>query len=142
MRERGKAEVAMTMNELQATDALFGKLVMLLRMMTLQARMFGFSCLLAVSGDDIWCHLLSVPEMTSVQPVLFVCIFSFCFVFGYLKYTMWDHQIFTERHSQKPSKIYLESICLVQAKRRILQHSSHFLHGEPCQSIWQNTLLS
>lgn len=52
MRERGKAEVAMTMNEVQATDALFGKLIMLLRMMTLQARMFGFSCLLAVSRDE------------------------------------------------------------------------------------------
>lgn len=52
MRQTGKAEVAMTMNELQATDALFGKLVMLLRMMTLQARMFGFSGLLAVSRDE------------------------------------------------------------------------------------------
>lgn len=52
MREKGKAEVAMTMNELQATDALFGKLVMLQRTMTLQTRMLRFSCLLAVSRDE------------------------------------------------------------------------------------------
>lgn len=82
MREKGEPGVAMTMNELQATDALFGKLVMLLRMMTLQARVFGFSCLWQSVGMNIWCHLLRVPEMTSVQPVLFV-FFSFCFVFGY-----------------------------------------------------------
>ena len=40
MRGQGKAEVAMTVKELQATDALSGQLVMLLGMMTLQACMF------------------------------------------------------------------------------------------------------
>lgn len=43
MRGQGKAEVVMTVNELQATDAPSGQLVMLLGMMTLQAGMFGFS---------------------------------------------------------------------------------------------------
>lgn len=36
----------------------------------------------------------------------------------------------------------LGSMLLVEDKGRILQHSSHFLHGEPCQSIWQIILLS
>lgn len=52
MRGQGKAKVAVTVNELQATGALFGKLVVLLGMMALQAWMFGFSCLLAISKDD------------------------------------------------------------------------------------------
>lgn len=43
MRGQGKAEVPMTVNELQATDAPSGQLVMLLGVMTLQAGMLGFS---------------------------------------------------------------------------------------------------
>lgn len=43
MREKGRAEVAVTMNVLQATDALFGKLAMLLRN--------------DIAGSDVWLFL-------------------------------------------------------------------------------------
>lgn len=87
MRAKGTAKVAVTMNELQATDALFGELVTLLGMMALQARMLGFLVFSSSAGMNIWCHLLRVLEITFL-PLVFVCVcffFPFCFLLGYLK---------------------------------------------------------
>lgn len=63
MRGQGKAEVPMTVNELQATDAPSGQLVMPLGMMTLQAGMLGFSD----SCSQYRCEYLVPPSETPLK---------------------------------------------------------------------------
>lgn len=52
MRGEREAGVAVNVHALWATDALFGRLALLVGMMTLQAWLIGFSCLLAASRNE------------------------------------------------------------------------------------------
>ena len=52
MRGKGKADMAMTMNELQATDALFWKTSHITKNDDIAGQDIWLSCLLAVSRDE------------------------------------------------------------------------------------------
>lgn len=83
MRGKGRAEVAVAMNEFQATDALCEKPVKLLRM-ALQAWTVGFSCLLAVNRCG---YLVPSSERSrnDICPIFCICVSVCYFCFDYLK---------------------------------------------------------
>ena len=89
---------------------------------------------------NIWCHLLRLPEMTSL-PTVFVCTFVLLLCFGLSKIYYIGLLEIHRRYSQKVSQLSLVSLILEQNKREVLQHSSHFSYDKPCQTIWWNTLL-
>lgn len=84
---------------------------------------------------NIWCHLLRLPEMTSL-PAVFVCTFPLSFCFGLSKIYYIVLLEIHRRYSQKVSQLSSVSLILEQGKKEVLQHSSHFSYDEPCQTIW------
>lgn len=75
--------------------------------------------------------------MTYLPPV-FVCIFFpfVLFCFGLSKMYYIGSLEIHRRYSRKASELCLVSLILMEDKREVLQHGSHFTHDEPRQTIW------
>lgn len=129
--------MAVTMKELQATDALFGKLIMLLRMMTLQAWVFGFFCLLAISRDE---HLVPSSEESLKWHLsyLFACLFFILFWF-------WLSKMYSYNAGSLPihRKIFSESFRALHSKFdtwRISRGCCNTVPLSPCWAMWKHVV--